>query len=53
MHEQLNDGKNFQLKKAIAWEPVSSNDRWLFLNELPLVPVYAEPLPHGLIADEI
>lgn len=52
MYEQLNDCNEVELEQSVVKKGVAS-DRFVFLNELPFVPVYAESLPDGLIEDEI
>lgn len=53
MSEKLNDCNTVPLEQSVGQEGVATSDRLVFLSNLPLVPIYAEILPDGLIEDEI
>lgn len=53
MFEKWNDCNKAQLEKPVMREAVLHSDQLALLEELPLVRVYAERLPDGLIEDEI
>jgi hypothetical protein len=53
MFEKVDECQEVQFKKATVGENLLNTDCFAFLHEFPLVPVYAENLPNGLIEDEI